>query len=64
MPSQENVETFCKGIWESRSQFNGENTLWMKQFKKEYCNNVITKIYQITEDILETPFCLITNDNS
>ena len=54
MPSQENVETFWKGIWESRSQVNYENTLWMKQLKKEYCNNVTTKTYQITEDILET----------
>ena len=54
MPSQENVETFWKGIWESCSQFNGEKTLWMKQLKKEYCNNVTTKTYQITEDILET----------
>ena len=26
----------------------------MKQLKKEYCNNVTTKTYQITEDILET----------
>ena len=54
MPSQENVETFWKGIWESRSQVNYQNTLWMKQRKKEYCNNVITKTYEITEDILET----------
>ena len=54
MPSQENVEAFWKGIWESRSQVNYENTLWMKQLKKEYCNNVTTKTYQITEDILET----------
>ena len=51
---QENVETFWKGICESRSQFSGEDTLWMKQLKKEYCNNVTTKTYQITEDILET----------
>ena len=54
MPSQENVETFCKGIWESCSQVNYQNTLWMKQLKKEYCNNVTTKTYHITEDILET----------
>ena len=54
MPSQENVETFWKGIWESRSQVNYQNTLWMKQRKKEYYNNVITKTYEITEDILET----------
>ena len=26
----------------------------MKQLKKEYCNNIATKTYQITEDILET----------
>ena len=54
MPSQENVERFWKGIWESRSQVNYENTLWMKQLKKEYCNKVTTKTYQITEDIIET----------
>ena len=54
MPSQENVETFWKGIWESRSQFNGENTLWMEQLKNEYCNSVTIKTYQIAEDILET----------
>ena len=54
MPSQENFETFWKGIWESSSQVNYENTLWMKQLKKEYCNNVTTKTYQITEVILQT----------
>ena len=26
----------------------------MKQLKKEYCQTVTTKTYQITEDILET----------
>ena len=54
MPSQENVETFWKGIWESHSKFSGENTLWMKELKKKYCYDVTTKTYQITEDILET----------
>ena len=54
MLSQENVETFWKGIWELRSQVNYENTVWMKQLKKEYSNNVRTKTYQITEDILQT----------
>ena len=53
MPSQKNVEVFWKGIWESHSQFSGENTLWMKQLKKEYCNKVKKKPYQIPEDILE-----------
>ena len=51
MPSQKNVETFWKGIWKSSSQFSAENT-WMKQLKKEHCNNVTTKTYQIPEDIV------------
>ena len=55
MPSQENVETFWKGSWDSHcSQVNYQTTLWMKQLKKEYCNNIATKTYQITEDIIET----------
>ena len=53
MPSQENVETFWKGIWESCSEVSYENTLWIKQVKKKNCNNVKKKPYQITEDVLE-----------
>ena len=45
IPSRENVEIFWKGVWESRSQVNYENNLWMKQLKKEYCNNVTTKTF-------------------
>ena len=41
-------------VFGSHSQVNYENTLWMTQLKKEYCNTVTTKTYQITEDIHET----------
>ena len=52
-PAKDEIETFWKGIWNSPSEFKGDNTPWMKVLNREYCKNIINNEYNITLELVK-----------
>ena len=62
-PTPENVESFWSGIWNKKSNFN-PNAKWLPTLEKEYCTNVTTKEYRITNEIFQKVLSNMKNDGA
>ena len=56
IPSKQNVETFCKGIWNIPSECNVANVDWMKELESNYYLNATQTLYEIDKMAIDKAF--------
>ena len=62
-PTQEEVTAFWSGIWNQRKTHNSEAE-WFNTLEREYCNNTVTKEYNITVATLNKVLMKMKNNGA
>ena len=62
-PAKEEIGDFWKGIWCEEKEFNSEAE-WLRQLESEYCNDIDTKEYNITIDIMSHTISKLQNSKA
>ena len=62
-PSQEDINSFWKGIWGCDVSFN-EEADWLNVLKQEYCTNVTPKKYELSPAVFKKVLKKLANNRT